>query len=276
MQQQQRQTNPSQNSIQRLMMQQSLPMKPDCRVDPQIDQVQHTQVLPATPISHGAESGSPGLLPQNHEALAHDPTAITSTPEPLISPKANFVENETPLVSASQGILQRQLSGGLPMHGSPKGNFVGNETPLPPSSQSMLQRQLSGGLPMHGQDAGGSSWHHQQFRPPHLQPPNQQQAQHQHEASALVDPAAVTSTSELLISPKASFVGNEIPSSQGMLQRQLSGGLPIHGQDVGGLSWHQQQLRPPHLQPPHHQQPQHQQRPVAPGSLYAPSDSGSG
>uniref|UniRef100_A0ACD5TCW4 Uncharacterized protein n=1 Tax=Avena sativa TaxID=4498 RepID=A0ACD5TCW4_AVESA len=239
--QQQRQTKPSQNSIPRLMMQQSIQMKPDCRGDPQIDQVQHTQVIPATPISHGAEPSSPGLPSTNqqlHEASALvDPVAVTST-----------------------------------------SNLLGIEKRLPSSSRGMLQRQLSGGLPMHGQDAD-RPWHQQQFRPPHLQPPHQQQPQHQHEASVHADQAAVTSTSEPLTSPKGNFAGNETPvppPSQGMLKRQLSGGLPMHGQDVGGLSWHQQQFRPPHLQPPHHQQPQRQQRPLAPGSLYAPSDSGSG
>ncbi|XP_047094521.1 chromatin modification-related protein EAF1 B-like isoform X2 [Lolium rigidum] len=274
-QQNQRQANPSQNSIQRLMVQQNAQMKPDCRVEAQIDQAQRTQVIPALPISHGMESGSPGSVPsvnqQKPQASVHDPAAVTSTPEPFISPKGNSVGNETPLPSSSQGMLQRQLSGGLSMHGSPKSNFAGNETPLPPSSQGILQRQLSGGLPMHGQDVGGLSWHQQHFRPPHvLHPPHQQQAQHQQEASALVDPAAVMSTSEPPISPKVNFVGNETPSpssSQGMLERQLSGGLPMHGQDVVGGSWHQQQFR----QPPQHQQ----QRPVAPGSLYAPSNSGS-
>ncbi|CAM0953360.1 unnamed protein product [Alopecurus aequalis] len=199
--QQQRQINPAQ----RMAMQQNLQRKPDGRTVPQIDQVQHTQVIPAAaPVSHCTEPGSPGLPSTNqqkHQASVHDPAAVTSTSEPLISPKGNFPVNEAPLPPSSQGMLQRQLSGGLP----------------PMHSQGMLQRQLSGGpSPMHGQDAGGSSWH----------------------------------------------------------QQQLSGGpQPMqHGQDAGGLSWHQQQFR----QPPHHQQPQHQQRPVAPGALYPPSNSGSG
>lgn len=197
--QQQRQTKASQNSIQRLMMQQSVQMKPDCRVDAQIDQAQHTQ---AAPISHGTESGSPGSVPsinqQAHEAPAPvDLAAVTAICSPLGS---TFVGNETPLPSSSQGVLQRQVSGGPPMHGqdaSSKGmlqrQLSGGLRPMhgqdassqgalqrqlsggPPmhgqdaSSQGVLQRQLSGGPPMHGQEAGGS-WHQQQFRkPPHHQ-----------------------------------------------------------------------------------------------------------
>ena len=176
---QQRPMNPAQNNIQRMMMQQSLQMKPDS----QMDQVQHSQAIPATPTSHSSEAGSPGLS-------AHDPAAVTSTSKPLSSPKDNYAGNGTSAPSSSsQGMLQRQISGGTP------------------SSQGMLQRQIS----------GGSS------------------------------------------------------SSQGMLQRQISGGLlPVHGQEVSG-SWHHQQLSRPHLPPPHHQQ-----RPVAPGSMYAPPNPGSG
>ncbi|KAM3300794.1 hypothetical protein ACQJBY_041693 [Aegilops geniculata] len=178
---QQRPMNPAQNNIQRMMMQQSLQMKPDS----QMDQVQHSQAIPATPTSHSSEAGSPGLS-------AHDPAAVTSTSKPLNSPKDNFAGNETSVPpSSSQGMLQRQISGGTS------------------SSQGMLQRQISGG--------------------------------------------------------------------SGMLQRQISGGpLPVHGQEVSG-SWHHQQLSRPHLPPPHHQQqPQLQQRPVGPGSMYAPPNPGSG
>lgn len=132
--QQQQQINPSQNSIQRMTMQQNIQMNSDCRTDSQ------------TPIPQSTEPGSPGLLSinqQKHEASL-EPTAVTSTSK-LLS--------------------------------SPKDNFVGNETLLPSSSQDVLQRQISGGLPMHGQGIGGQ-WHQQQSRQ-HLQSPHQQQPQHQ-------------------------------------------------------------------------------------------------
>jgi len=168
--QQQRQINPSQNSAQRLMMQQNVQMKPDhSRIDGQIDQAQHTQVTPTTaPISHGTEPGSPGVPFMNqHKHQASGLAAVTSTSEPLISPKGNFAGNESPSPSSSQGMLQRQLSGGPPpmQHGQDSGGL------------SWHQQQLSGGPPpmQHGQDAGGLSWHQQQFR----QPPHHQQPQHQ-------------------------------------------------------------------------------------------------
>nr|ACT34068.1 hypothetical protein [Aegilops tauschii] len=193
---QQRPMNPAQNNIQRMMMQQSLQMKPDSRMDAQMDQVQHSQAIPATPTSHSSEAGSPGLS-------AHDPAAVTSTSKPLNSPKDNFAGNETSVPpSSSQGMLQRQISGGTS------------------SSQGMLQRQISGG----------------------------------------------TSSSQGMLQRQISGGSS---SSQGMLQRQISGGLlPVHGQEVGG-SWHHQQLSRPHHQ-------QLQQRPVGPGSMYAPPNPGSG
>ncbi|KAF8726900.1 hypothetical protein HU200_019382 [Digitaria exilis] len=78
------------------------------------------------------------------------------------------------------------------------------------------------------------------------------------------DPDSVTPSSKLLSSPKNTF-GNETLSSQDMLQRQVSGGFPVHGHGVGG-QWNQQARQ---------QLPsQHQQRPVVPGSVYAPSNSG--
>ncbi|KAF8783591.1 hypothetical protein HU200_000531 [Digitaria exilis] len=83
-----------------------------------------------------------------------------------------------------------------------------------------------------------------------------------HESSH--DPDSVTPSSKLLSSPKDTF-GNETLSSQDMLQRQVSGGFPVHGHGVGG-QWNQQARQ---------QLPsQHQQRPVVPGSVYAPSNSG--
>ncbi|XP_044985271.1 chromatin modification-related protein EAF1 B-like [Hordeum vulgare subsp. vulgare] len=150
---QQRPINPAQNKMQRMMMQQSLQMKPDSRMDAQMEQVQHSQANPATPASHSPEAGSPGLS-------AHDPAAVTSTSKPLSSPKDNFAGKETSAASSSnQGMLQRQISGGSS------------------SSQGMLQRQISGGrlpLPAHGQEVGGS-WHHQQLSRPHLPPAHHQQ-----------------------------------------------------------------------------------------------------
>ncbi|KAM3349664.1 hypothetical protein ACQJBY_022515 [Aegilops geniculata] len=90
------------------------------------------------------------------------------------------------------------------------------------------------------------------------------------------DPTAVASTSQLASSPQDSFVGNEAflsAPNQGMLQRQMSGGVPIHG-NVIGTQRQQQQAR---LQLQTQQQQQQQQRPDVQGSLYAhPSNSGAG
>uniref|UniRef100_A0A3B5Z6P2 HSA domain-containing protein n=2 Tax=Triticum aestivum TaxID=4565 RepID=A0A3B5Z6P2_WHEAT len=164
---QQRPMIPAQNNIQRMMMQQSLQMKPDS----QMDQVQHSQAIPATPTSHSSEAGSPGLS-------VHDPAAVTSTSKPIGSPKDNFAGNETSVpLSSSQSMLQRQISGGA---SSSQGMLQRQISGGTSSSQGMLQRQISGGLlPVHGQEVGGS-WHHQQLSRPHLPPPHhQQQPQHQ-------------------------------------------------------------------------------------------------
>ncbi|CAN6349991.1 unnamed protein product [Urochloa humidicola] len=76
------------------------------------------------------------------------------------------------------------------------------------------------------------------------------------------NPASVTPSSKLLSSHKDTSLGNETLSSQDMLQRQVSGGFPIHGHGVGG-QWNQQakQLL----------QSQHQQRAVVQGSVYTPN-----
>jgi len=87
------------------------------------------------------------------------------------------------------------------------------------------------------------------------------------------DPSAVTSTPHLASSPQDTFVGSDklLPSSsQSMLQRQMSGGMPIHGHGIGGQLQQQQSRQQLQSQ-------QQQQRPVVQGSVYAhPSNSGPG
>uniref|UniRef100_A0A0D9XV79 Myb-like domain-containing protein n=1 Tax=Leersia perrieri TaxID=77586 RepID=A0A0D9XV79_9ORYZ len=119
-QQQQRYMNPSHNNIQRLMMQQNRHMNTDGRIESPVDQVQHNQIIPSTSMAKSADSGSPGgvsSINQRRQESSHDPTAVLSTLQLASSPQDTYVGNEMLLSASSQGMLQRQMSGGVPIHG---------------------------------------------------------------------------------------------------------------------------------------------------------------
>uniref|UniRef100_A0A0D3GWX0 Myb-like domain-containing protein n=1 Tax=Oryza barthii TaxID=65489 RepID=A0A0D3GWX0_9ORYZ len=119
-QQQQRYMNPSHNNIQRLVMQQNRHMNTDGRIESPVDQVQHNQAIPSTSIAKSTDSGSPGgvsSINQRRQESSHDPTTVPSTSQLASSPQDTFVGNEMLLSVSSQGMLQRQMSGGVPIHG---------------------------------------------------------------------------------------------------------------------------------------------------------------
>ncbi|KAG8051553.1 hypothetical protein GUJ93_ZPchr0001g32202, partial [Zizania palustris] len=117
---QQRYMNPSHNNIQRLMMQQNRQMNTDGRMEVPADQVQHNQIILSTSIASSTDSGSPGgvsSINQRRQESSHDPTSVASTSQLASSPQDTFVGNEMLLSVSSQGMLQRQMSGGMPIHG---------------------------------------------------------------------------------------------------------------------------------------------------------------
>ncbi|XP_051224686.1 chromatin modification-related protein EAF1 B isoform X3 [Lolium perenne] len=118
-QQQQRHMNPSHNNIQRLMMQQNRHMNTDSRIELPVDQVQPNQVILSTSIARSTDSGSPGVssIQQRKQESPQDPTAVTSTSQLASSPQDTFIGNEASLSASNQGMLQRQMSGGVPIHG---------------------------------------------------------------------------------------------------------------------------------------------------------------
>ncbi|CAN6173421.1 unnamed protein product [Urochloa humidicola] len=144
--------NPSQNNIQRLMMQQNRHMNTDGRTELPVDQVQHNQVMSSASLARSTDSGSPGIssMSQRKQELSHDPNAVTSTPQ---------------------------------LANSPQDTFVGSDKLLPSSSQSMLQRQMSGGMPIHGHGIAGQL--QQQQSRQQLQSQQQQQQQQQHQRSVV-------------------------------------------------------------------------------------------
>jgi hypothetical protein len=101
------------------MMQQNRHMNTDGRIDLPVDQVQPNQVIPSTSISRSTDSGSPGVssIQQRKQESSQDPTAVTSTSQLASSPQDTFIGNEAPLSASNQGMLQRQMSGGVPIHG---------------------------------------------------------------------------------------------------------------------------------------------------------------
>lgn len=118
-QQQQRHLNTSHSNIHRMMMQQNRHMNSDARIELPVEQVQHNQVIASTSIARSTDSGSPGVssLQQRKQESSHDPTAITSASQLASSPQDTFLGNETSLSASNQGLLQRQMSGGVPIHG---------------------------------------------------------------------------------------------------------------------------------------------------------------
>uniref|UniRef100_A0A0E0LRU8 Myb-like domain-containing protein n=1 Tax=Oryza punctata TaxID=4537 RepID=A0A0E0LRU8_ORYPU len=140
-QQQQRYMNPSHNNIQRLMMQQNRHMNTDGRIESPVDQVQHNQAIPSTSIAKSTDSGSPGgvsSINQRRQESSHDPTAVPSTSQLASSPQDTFVGNEMLLSVSSQGMLQRQMSGGMPIHGHGIG---GQRQQLQSRQQQQSQQQ---------------------------------------------------------------------------------------------------------------------------------------
>lgn len=133
-QQQQRHMNPSHNNIQRLMMQQNRHMNSDIRVELPVDQV--NQVIPSTSVARSTDLGSPGVSSIQHrkQDSSQDPTAVASTSQLASSPQDSFVGNEAFLSAPNQGMLQRQLSGGVPIHG----NVIGTQRQ---QQQAQLQLQ---------------------------------------------------------------------------------------------------------------------------------------
>ncbi|WVZ99822.1 hypothetical protein U9M48_045066 [Paspalum notatum var. saurae] len=139
---QQRQINPSQNSIERAMVQHNRQMSSECRTGLHIHQVQRNQVVP-TSVPQRADSSSAAVasVNQHKRDASHNPTLVTS--------------------------LSKQ-------HNGPKDASFGNQTLLPPSSQDVLQRQVSGGFPIHGHAVGSGQWNQQvrqQLQPQHQQRP---------------------------------------------------------------------------------------------------------
>ncbi|CAN6331761.1 unnamed protein product [Urochloa humidicola] len=114
-QMQQRQINPSQNSIEKAVVQQNCQMNPDCRTGLHIDQVQHNQMVP-TSLPESADSGNPvaPLVNQQKQELSHNPASVTPASKLLSSHKDTSMGNET---LSSQDMLQRQVSSGFPIHG---------------------------------------------------------------------------------------------------------------------------------------------------------------
>jgi hypothetical protein len=138
---QQRQINPSQNSIERAMGQRNRQMNSDCRIDLRVGQVRHNQMV-TTSMPQSADSCSPVLASVNQQ-------------------KRETSLNQT-LATSSSNLLS-----------SPQDTSFGYETLLPSSSQDMLQRQVSGGFPIQAHGVGGQ-WNQQareQLQSQHQQRP---------------------------------------------------------------------------------------------------------
>jgi hypothetical protein len=121
-QQQERQTIPSHSSIERTIMQQNCQMSSECSMDAHAKQVKHNQMVPATSVPLGTDSGGTLLSSVNQlncEAL-HNPASFTSSSNLLSSPSNTSFGNEP---SSGQDVVQMQISGGFPAHSQVVGQW---------------------------------------------------------------------------------------------------------------------------------------------------------
>ncbi|OQU87040.1 hypothetical protein SORBI_3003G196300 [Sorghum bicolor] len=160
-QQQLRYMNPSQNNMQRLIMQQNRHVNTDGRIELPVDQVQHNQVMSSASLARSTDSGSPGIssISQRKQESAHDPSAISSSSQLASSPQDTFVGSDKLLPSSSQSMLQRQMSGGVPIHG----HGIGGQVQLQQSRQQLQSQQqqqqqqrpvVQGGVYAHPSNSG--------------------------------------------------------------------------------------------------------------------------
>ncbi|KAF8670989.1 hypothetical protein HU200_050262 [Digitaria exilis] len=140
-QQQLRYMNSSQNNIQRLMMQQNRHINTDGRSELPVDQVQHNQVISSASLARSTDSGSQGIssMSQWKQEPLHDPNVVTSTPQLASSPQDTFVGSDKLLPSSSQSMLQRQMSGGMPIQGH---GSIGGQLQQQSRQQLQSQQQL--------------------------------------------------------------------------------------------------------------------------------------
>lgn len=163
---QQRYMNQSQQSTQRIMLQQNRQMNSDGRAQSSTDQGPVNKTVPSASITQGSDSGT--CAP-----AVSSPTLWN--PEPIYDTDAS-----PPMAQVVRPAQE---------------TVVGSEALVPSSSQSLVPHQLPGGVPLHGQDVGGQ-WQQQQQQ--QQQPQHQQEQQHsQHENQQTVQSNLYTQPSEL-------------------------------------------------------------------------------
>lgn len=142
-------------------MQQNRHVNTDGRIELPADQVQHNQVMPSASLARSTDSGSPGIssISQRKQESSHDPSAITSTSQLASSPQDTFVGSDRVLPSSSQSMPQRQMSGGVPVHGY----GIGGQVQLQQSRQQLQSQQqqqqqqrpvVQGGVYAHPSNSG--------------------------------------------------------------------------------------------------------------------------
>ncbi|CAN6193213.1 unnamed protein product [Urochloa humidicola] len=148
--------NPSQNNIQRLMMPQNRHMNIDGRTELPVDQVQHNQVMSSASLARSMDSGSPGIssMSQRKQESSHDPSAVTSTPQLANSPQDTFVGSDKLLPSSSQSMLQRQMSGGMPIHGHGIGGQLQQQQSRQQQQQQHQRSVVQGSVYPHPSNSG--------------------------------------------------------------------------------------------------------------------------
>ncbi|PKU63483.1 E1A-binding protein p400 [Dendrobium catenatum] len=145
-QQQQRQANQSPTNMQRIMLPQSRQSNHDGRIQSINESVQVNQMIPSSSLTKTTDSSSlPGVVSSGVHWKPESSSETCATGE------------------------QAQMAA------IPQENFTGSDAMIPPSTQGLVQRQLSGNISMHGHGLGGQWQQQHQLQPSSL--PQQQYRQ---------------------------------------------------------------------------------------------------
>lgn len=148
-QQQQQHMNPSQQNIKRLVLQQNRQMSSDGRTQSTTDQVQINLMIPTTSISHCTDSGTSAPVVSSAVQRKPESPYDVGSPAPTThlagSPRENIVGTEALIPSSSQGLVQRQFSGSVSMHGNTRGQWQ-QQQPLPQLQQQQQLQAAQGTL----------------------------------------------------------------------------------------------------------------------------------
>lgn len=143
--QQQRLVNQSQANMQRIMIPQSRQSNHDSRIQSINEPVQVNQMISSPSLPKASDSSSlPGVISSGvHWKPESSFETCTTGEKPQLSsiPPENFSGNDTMIPSSTQGLVQRQLSGNISLHGHGVGGQWQQQQQLQPTPLPQQQHR---------------------------------------------------------------------------------------------------------------------------------------